>query len=542
MRMRSPTVFDARGEATHLRGFPVSTRADARCHWRAVPSMLVGSADAPRRESPGSRRLAGCQWPFSAPAEPRAAAATAVAGLEEGAMTTTSQSVAALSVAVFAGLGAAAPGFAGTMHWSRSSPAEKVEAGSTAVLGVVSMGDVPQLQSRYGFRVVRAFPQLHAAEVKVSRPLLAAAARDDRVRYLSSLGGHRPLLAMPNDPMVTALDPLTGLPWEWQFAAAHVDRAFDFTQGSPSIRVGMIDTGVADVPDLAGKVDQRWAITAGGKITLDPRPIDIIGHGTAVASLIASNVNDGFGMAGFGGASHLVVMHVWSFTDTATAVALMKLDSLGVRIVNMSFGSPLQESPIMLDAIHKAEADGMLLVAASGNSAQPVAYPAADLQPFSGAESDGLAVGASDVHGDLAFFSNFGSNLSLLAPGGYDQDCTGVLTAVVPTGGTILQGNCYPIWSGAGGAYYGYLSGTSFAAPEVAGIAALIWAVRPGLKNYQVADIIKASAERSGGWSTTMGCGVLDAGAALQLATSLTDAQWATTTPGGAACSATGQD
>jgi subtilisin family serine protease len=77
----------------------------------------------------------------------------------------------------------------------------------------------------------------------------------------------------------------------------------------------------------------------------------------------------------------------------------------------------------------------------------------------------------------------------------------------------------------------------------VAGVAALIWAARPGLKNYQVADIIKQSARRDpGGWTPTMGCGVLDAGAALELATSRSDPQWAAAAAAGSssACSATG--
>ena len=55
---------------------------------------------------------------------------------------------------------------------------------------------------------------------------------------------------------------------------------------------------------------------------------------------------------------------------------------------------------------------------------------------------------------------------------------------------------CYPQWTGSGGTEYGYVAGTSFASPEVAGVAALVWAARPELKNYQVADIIKASADR----------------------------------------------
>jgi subtilisin family serine protease len=429
------------------------------------------------------------------------------------------------------------------MVWYRWHPSARTlagrssEVGSTAVLGLDSMRALAQVRKQYGFRVVGTFPQLRAAEVRVTRSLRDEAARDRRIRYLSGLGGRRQLTSVPGPPLLSTFDPLTGLPYEWQFGAVHVDRALDLSPGSPSVVVGTIDTGAADVPDLAGKVDGRWTVSAKGKVAREKRPFDEVGHGTAVASLIAGN---GFGMAGFGGASHVVVMHAWSLTDVATAAALMKLDSLGVRIVNMSFGSPAAESPIMLDAIHKAAADGMLLDAATGNSTAPVAYPAAALQPPGGVQSYGLAVGASNAHGDPAFFSNFGANLSLLAPGVLDDSCSGVLVAVPPTS-TLLNGSCYPTWAGSGGAFYAYVAGTSFAAPEVAGIAALIWAARPQLDNYQVADIIKQSAQRAGGWTPSTGCGVLYAAAALALATSLTSAEWAAVDPAGTPCAASDQ-
>jgi subtilisin family serine protease len=94
--------------------------------------------------------------------------------------------------------------------------------------------------------------------------------------------------SFPNDPLVTTNDPLTQLPHEWQFTAAHVDRALDYTHGSASVRVGIIDSSAADVPDLAGKVDQRWTVSAMGKVKRETTPTDLEGHGTAVASLIAA--------------------------------------------------------------------------------------------------------------------------------------------------------------------------------------------------------------------------------------------------------------
>src|SRR5580765_4470949 len=236
-------------------------------------------------------------------------------------------------------------------------------------------------------------------------------------------------------------------------------------------------------------------------------------------------------MAGFGGAAHIVGVHAGShgsFTDYDVAAALAKLDQLGVRIVNLSLGGSYPSTPIVVDAVHKAASDGMLIVAASGNEgADRVSWPAANLQPGGGGRSYGLAVGATNADGSPASFSNTGRHLSLVAPGNFTGDCTGVLVALPKTNG--LSGSCYRQWSGPGGATYGYVAGTSFSSPEVAGVAALVWAARPELKNYQVADIVKASAERDAGagWTPTTGCGRLDAAAAVELALSRTAAQWA---------------
>ena len=159
----------------------------------------------------------------------------------------------------------------------------------------------------------------------------------------------------------------------------------------------MIDSGVADIPDLAGKIDGRWSFING----LEPVVLDGdgTGHGTAVASLIAATADDGFGMAGFGGATHVISFRVDYLTDPAIAVALTKLVSLGVRIINMSIGGNTPDTPILVDALHKAAAAGVLLVAASGNNAGFVSYPAAELQPARGGRSYGLAVGASNLSG-----------------------------------------------------------------------------------------------------------------------------------------------
>src|SRR5207342_2220549 len=208
--------------------------------------------------------------------------------------------VAAVAVVVLAPTASAAtskpsasppPKVSRQMHWFHAHlPAGSAErrvsrTGSAAVIGLESMRDLPSLRGRYGFVVVRAIPGLHAAVVILDGPVVANVRADPRIRYVAPLGPKRQLTAMPNDPLLSTIDPMTGLPYEWQFAPSHVDRALDLSPGSPTIVVGTIDTGVADVPDLAGKVDARWTVAQDGTLTRDPGGNDVVGHGTAVASL-----------------------------------------------------------------------------------------------------------------------------------------------------------------------------------------------------------------------------------------------------------------
>jgi subtilisin family serine protease len=432
------------------------------------------------------------------------------------------------------------------MRWFRSHAAARalergaVRFGSTAVIGLESMRDVAALRRSYGFEALQAMPALRAVRVRVDaaqlHALLAHATGDRRLRYVSPLGPPRRVLDVSNVPLVESVDPRTKLPYEWQLGSANLAGALALSAGDPRIQVGVIDTGVDAVPDLAGKIDGLYDVTAHGtQLSPSSAGNDDYGHGTAVASLIAAN---GFGMAGFGGAAHVIGIHADNqgrFYDADLAQALAKLDALGVRIINLSIGGPVASSPILVDAIDKAASDGVLIVAASGNEGGPVDWPAALLQPSGGGESYGLAVGATNVTGSHASFSNFGEHLSLVAPGIFRGDCSGVLVAL-PKRSQLLSDTCYRQWTESGGAEYGYVAGTSFAAPEVAGVAALVWSVRPELKNYQVADIIKASADRDAGtgWTPTMGCGRLDAAAAVALALSRTAAEWASGQPSAA--------
>jgi subtilisin family serine protease len=188
-----------------------------------------------------------------------------------------------------------------------------------------------------------------------------------------------------------------------------------------------------------------------------------------------------------------------TFSDVDEAAAIVWAVGHGARIVNLSL-SGSQTSATERAAVRYATKKGVLLVAAAGNGGQSgnrASYPAALLG------RNGLAVGASTPTGTRASFSTTGRYVDLLAPG------VGVLGATAASASNTLFA------SAPGNTGYGLGSGTSYSAPEVAGAAALVWAANPLLTASSVASILTSTASAHGVWSTELGFGTLDAGAAV---------------------------
>jgi len=340
-------------------------------------------------------------------------------------------------------------------------------------------------------RVVRVLAPLHAAEVE---PVGDARAFLRQARQTQGVVAARPVVprASATDPALTTATVST--PSEWQYDAAGVDRVpTGVLAAAARFTIAVLDTG-ADVraPDLAGKVAGTYDLGSGGDVVTDRS-----GHGTLVASLAAGSGADGAGVAGFGGGARLLVVKLAdspAFSDLDVAAGILYAARHGARIINLSVAGRTR-SPVEQSAIEYAARRGILLVAAAGNDAlngNPPEYPAALLQPVgsNGAGGLGLAVGASDVQGARAPFSESGSFVSLAAPG-----------------------------ASVFGAAHGFASGTSFAAPEVAGAAALVWAANPQLSARQVARILEETASGGGVWTPDLGFGVIDVAAAVEQAT-----------------------
>jgi subtilisin family serine protease len=374
--------------------------------------------------------------------------------------------------------------------------ATSASSGATRqIVSYRSQGELAAL-TRSGGRVLRTFPALRSAVVETARPL-----------------GQRPIRrrGLTVDEPALAQTYLPGVAWEWQWDAARMGAVPDWVlRAAADVKVAVIDSG-ADLgaPDLADKAPATWSV-----FSRSHRVRDRLGHGTFVSSLAAGSVGNGVGISGFGGDAKLLVVQAIGpdgyITDVDEAAAIVYAVRHGARIVNLSIGGP-ETSPLEQRAIRWAARRGVLIVAAAGNEHEDgnrPEFPAALLQPVGsyGRGGIGLAVGATSMDGTRADFSNAGSYLSLAAPG---ENVFAAESADSDWPRANLP------WASPG--TYGWASGTSFAAPEVAGAAALAWAANPRLTAAQVAQVLKQSATGTS-WNPELGWGRLDAAAAVQLA------------------------
>jgi thermitase len=260
----------------------------------------------------------------------------------------------------------------------------------------------------------------------------------------------------PNDPSFVS---------QWHLPKIAGPQAWTVTTGSASVVVAVVDSGVySQHPDLSAKLVPGWNFVQSSADTAD-----VLGHGTAVAGTVAAATNNGIGIAGVNWASRIMPLVVVDANDFATysdiSAAIRYAADHGVRIINISIGGSNPSSALQ-SAVDYAWSKGAVVFASAMNDSTPAPYYPAACQ-------HAVAVSATDANDHLAGFSNFGSWITLAAPG------TNILTTM----------------NGGG---YGYWNGTSFASPIAAGVAALVLAGNPQLTNDALVGLLKQTADAVG--------------------------------------------
>jgi subtilisin family serine protease len=237
-------------------------------------------------------------------------------------------------------------------------------------------------------------------------------------------------------------DPLAG---SWIYSAVDLPAAWEVTTGSPEVVIAVVDSGVeAAHPDLAGAVEPGYDF-----VDDDADAADAVGHGTAVAGIAAARGNNGLGAAGACWRCRILPLRVLGPDGFAyysrQARAIDYAVERGAAVVNLSLYGESRD-PRLEDAVHRARAAGVVVVAAAGNERGSTReYPAA--------LPDAISVGATVEAGRLAAYSGRGDWVKVAAP------------ACAPT--THLGGG------------YGPGCGTSGATPLVAGVTALLRSQAP---------------------------------------------------------------
>src|SRR6266508_1005715 len=305
-------------------------------------------------------------------------------------------------------------------------------------------------------------------------------------------------MIVPNDPYYSTPYPTSKYgnlaQWAPQFIGAA--QAWDATLGDPSIIIAIVDTGIdANHPDLAGKVVLTKNYVKG------ERASDSFGHGTHVAGIAAARINNGAGTAGICGLCSLMSVKVLGAdgsgltSDVASGIAYAT--DYGARVINLSLGSS-SRTTIIRDALDYALNNNVLPVVALGNASS-------DYVGDLGYWYSALSVGAVDQQGAKAYFSNFGLQTDVTAPGV-------ALLSTMPT---------YPVTLNTQYGYklnYDALSGTSMATPVVSGLAGLLLSKNPALTATQVKGMIESSAGDGSSFDLTSGFGPVHAAAAIALA------------------------
>jgi subtilisin family serine protease len=295
---------------------------------------------------------------------------------------------------------------------------------------------------------------------------------DPAVAYVERDGIARAAAVTPNDPAFAG---------QWGITRTGVSTAWETTRGSAAVVIAVVDTGVKELPDLAGRVLPGYDF-----VNKDSNATDDQGHGTMTAGVIAARGGNRTGIAGICWVCRILPVKVLgadgggSYSDIAQGIRWAA--DHGADIVNLSLGGD-DDSRLLRDAVTYATAKGALVIAAAGNQGSPVPH-------FPAAIPAVLAVGAATTTDSRYSWSNYGSSwVDIAAPG------------------------CNPAQARNG--IVGQFCGTSSATPFVAGVAALLASTTPAPAAETIRAALTGSADKISGSWVPRSSGRVNAAAAL---------------------------
>ncbi len=334
------------------------------------------------------------------------------------------------------------------------------------------------------------------------------------------------LQRLPNDSLYPQL---------WGMGAISAPAAWDKTTGSSNTVVAIMDTGIdLDHPDLLKNLWVNQGEIAGNSLDddgngfvddihgwdfvdddavpnddLNPNLWGSPGHGTHVAGTIAAQGNNSIGVAGVNWSASLMALRICGPYGCYLSDfwrALIYAYNNGAVVANASFGgqyAPIPEEEEVIRSVSSAGDSplqrGVLVIAAAGNAASNN-----DVVNFCPACYQNLpnlaSVAATNYSGQLASFSNYGSNTVTLAAPGES------ILSTIPSGAFGIN------------TLYGSISGTSMAAPHASGVATLLYSQNPGWTPIQIKNsLIKSSTQLASLSSRVRSKGLIDAAAALNI-------------------------
>ncbi len=302
----------------------------------------------------------------------------------------------------------------------------------------------------------------------------------------------------------------------WHLNLINASQAWDVTTGNPNIVVAVLDNAIwINHPDLMNKVVLSVDLGNGDDDPNPPTPATYIwSHGTHSAGLIAAETNNGIGVSSIGNGISLMAIKLGDDASDGQSMAagfegIVWAADHGADVISMSWGSP-QFFQTMQNIVNYAYNKGCVLVGAAGNNgngaetqANPdipvnyVGYPAA-LEHV-------IAVGSCDVGDNKSDFSNYGTWIDVLAPGGYAAEggLLGNMFFSVLSTTASEAGDVSSMMDGSGGGAasfgisgnYDCMQGTSMACPVTSGLCGLILSANPDLTPEELTAILKSTCD-----------------------------------------------